>query len=48
MRSPKKEAFSKSRKYSKHKVMNWSSYNEYLRKRGRIDFMIADDLKNGW
>lgn len=48
MRSPKKEPFSKSRKYSQYKTTNWSSYNEYLRKRGRIDFMIADDLSKGW
>jgi transposase len=48
MRVPKKKPFSKSRINSKHKVKNWSSYNEYLRKRGRIDFMIADDLSQGW
>lgn len=48
MRSPKKEPFSKSRKYSQYKLTNWSSYNRYLRKRGRLDFMIADDLSKGW
>jgi hypothetical protein len=26
----------------------WSQYNDYLRKRGRIDFMIAEDLVNAW
>jgi transposase len=48
MRIPKKKPFSSSRKYSKFKVNNWSSYNKYLRNRGRIDFMIAEDLVNGW
>ena len=48
MRSPKKKPFSKSRNYSKYKVKNWSSYNQYICKRGRIDFMIADDLSKGW
>jgi hypothetical protein len=43
---PKKKPFSKSRINSKHKVKNWSSYNEYLRKRGRIDGFVAQ-IKNG-
>ena len=48
MRSQKKKPFSKSRIYSKHKVKNWSAYNDCLRKRGRVDFMIAEDLVNAW
>jgi len=48
MRPPKKKAFSKSRKCPKFKVTNWSEYNNILRNRGRIDFMIASDLSNGW
>lgn len=48
MRSPKKKAFSQSRKQSKYKITNWPSYNKYLRNRGRIDFMIADDLSDNW
>ena len=46
MRSPKKKPFSSSRKRSKFKVTNWSEYNNILRNRGRIDFMIAEDLGN--
>ena len=48
MRSPKKKPFSESRKHSKYKVTNWSEYNDILRKRGRIDFMIAENLSNAW
>jgi transposase len=48
MRSPKKKPFSKSRKCSKFKVTNWSEYNNILRSRGRIDFMIAENLSDGW
>ena len=48
MRSPKKKPFSVSRKNSKFKVTNWSEYNNILRNRGRIDFMIAKDLSDGW
>lgn len=48
MRSPKKKPFSQSRKCSKFKVTNWSEYNNILRNRGRIDFMIAEDLSDGW
>ena len=48
MRSPKKKPFSESRKHSKYKVTNWSEYNDILRKRGRIDFMIAENLSNTW
>ena len=45
MRTAKKKPFSESRKYSKYKVTNWSKYNESLRKRGNIEFMIASDLR---
>jgi IS5 family transposase len=48
MRSPKKKPFSSSRKRSKFKVTNWPKYNNILRNRGRIDFMIAEDLSDGW
>lgn len=48
MRSPKKEAFSSSRKRSKFKITNWPEYNNIPRNRGRIDFMIAEDLSEGW
>jgi hypothetical protein len=48
MRTAKKKPFSESRKYSKYKVTNWSEYNESLRKRGNIEFMIASDLSEGW
>jgi len=48
MRSPKKNPFSCSRKRSKFKITNWSEYNNILRNRGRIDFMIAEDLSDGW
>lgn len=48
MRSPKKKPFSVSGKSSKFKVTNWSEYNNILRNRGRIDFMIAKDLSDGW
>jgi transposase len=43
-----KKSFSKSRKRSKFKISNWSEYNNILRNRGRIDFMIAEDLSDGW
>ena len=46
MRSPKKKPYSISRKNSKFKVTNWSEYNNILRNRGRIDFMIAKIVKN--
>ena len=48
MRSPKKKPFSNSRKRSKFKVTNWSEYNNILRNRGRIDFMISDNLEESW
>ena len=48
MRITKKPPFSKSRINLKYKVINWSFYNNYLRKRGRVDFMIADILSQGW
>ena len=48
MRSQKKKPFSESRKNSKFKVTNWPEYNNILRNRGRIDFMIAEDLSDGW
>jgi transposase len=48
MRSPKKKPFSQRRKCSKFKVSNWSEYNNALRNRGRIDFMVAEDLSDGW
>jgi transposase len=48
MRSPKKKPFSTSRKCSKFKVTNWSEYNAILRNRGRIDFIIAENLNDGW
>lgn len=48
MRTAKKEPFSFSRKRSKFKITNWPEYNNILRNRGRIDFMIAKDLSDGW
>lgn len=48
MRSPKKKPFSNSRINSKFKVTNWSEYNDFLRRRGRIDFMISENLSDGW
>ena len=48
MRIPKKKPFSVSRINSKYKILNWQIYNNALRNRGRIDFMISDDLANGW
>ena len=48
MRSRKKLPFSKSRIHSKFNILNWSDYNNSLRNRGRIDFMIAEDLSVGW
>ena len=43
-----KKGFSKSRKYSKYKVNNWREYTESLRRRGDIEFMIADNLSECW
>ena len=48
MRSPKKKPFSNSRKRSKFKIINWPEYNNILRNRGRIDFMISKNLGEGW
>ncbi|WHA07702.1 IS5 family transposase (plasmid) [Candidatus Megaera polyxenophila] len=48
MRSPKKKPFSDSRINSKFKVKNWPKYNDSLRRRGRIDFMISENLCDGW
>ncbi len=48
MSSRKKKRFSESRNRSKFKVTNWSKYNNTLRNRGRIDFMIAENLSDGW
>jgi len=48
MRSPKKEPFSASRIDSKFQIRNWPSYNNALRNRGRLDFMIAEDLVEVW
>ena len=45
MRSPKKKPFSNSRKRSKFKIINWPEYNNILRNRGRIDFMISNNLE---
>jgi hypothetical protein len=47
-REKKKEPFSQFRKHSKYKIINWSEYNYFLRNRGRIDFMIASNLAEGW
>ena len=47
MRSRKKKPYSTFRKCSKFEVTNWSEYNNILRNRGRIDFMIAEDLSKG-
>ena len=48
MRSAKKHPFSKSRIHSKHKVSNWAFYNKALKNRGRLDFMISEDLGENW
>ena len=48
MRSAKKKPFSKSRKRSKFKTTNQPQYNNSLRNRGRIDFMISKNLSDGW
>jgi len=48
MRSPKKHSFSESRIHSKQKVKNWPFYNRALKNRGRLDFMISQDLSEGW
>ena len=39
-----KKPFSERRIKSKFKVTNWSEYNESLRRRNRIDFMISENL----
>ena len=48
MRSAKKHSLSKSRIYSKQKVENWPSYNRALKNRGRLDFMISENLSEFW
>jgi hypothetical protein len=48
MRAAKKKPFSEARKKSNYKIINNKEYNNILRKRGRIDFMIAPDLALGW
>lgn len=48
MRSAKKKPFSESRIFSKHGVENWRDYNNYLRLRGDLGFMLAQDLADGW
>ena len=48
MRSRKKIPFSDSRVNSKFKTINWPEYNNVLRNRGRLDFMIAENLSLGW
>lgn len=47
-REKKKKPFSKSRQLSQYKISNWREYNNLLRNRGRIDFMIASNLAEGW
>ena len=48
MRPPKKKPFSNSRTRSKFKIINWPEYNNILRNRGRIDFMISRKLGDNW
>jgi len=48
MRTGKKKPFSDSRKRSNYRVTNNREYNNILRNRGRIDFMISKDLSYGW
>lgn len=48
MRSRKKVPFSNSRVHSKKKIVNWPVYNNVLRNRGRIDFMVSENLSLGW
>ena len=48
MRAPKKKPFSNSRKRSKFKIINWPEYNNILRNRGRIDFMISSNVEKNW
>ena len=48
MRTAKKKPFSDSRKRSNYRVTNNREYNNILRNRGRIDFMISRDLSSGW
>jgi transposase len=48
MRTRKKIPFSDARVNSKFKITNWPEYNNILRNRGRIDFMIAENLSLGW
>lgn len=47
-REKKKQPFSKSRKRSKYKVTNWAEYNQFLRNRGNINFMIASNMLEYW
>ena len=47
IRRKKKNPFSKSRKHSQYKITNWSQYTQFLRNRGRLDFMIASNLAAG-
>ncbi|CAN0002672.1 unnamed protein product, partial [Choristocarpus tenellus] len=32
----------------KFKIINWPKYNNILRNRGRIDFMISKNLGENW
>ena len=48
MRTAKKKPFSNSRKRSKFKITNWPEYNNILRNRGRIEFMISKNLAENW
>ena len=48
MGSRKKKSYSTSRKLSKFRVTNWSSYNNIMCNSGRIDFMIAEHLGDAW
>jgi transposase len=48
MRSPKKKPFSNSRKRSKFKITNWREYNNIVRNRGRVDFIISKNLGKNW
>ena len=44
MRTPKKKPSSDSTKHSKYKIINWPEYNDILRNRGCIDFIISKNL----
>ncbi|MFK7974230.1 MAG: transposase [Rickettsiaceae bacterium] len=48
MGSRKKKSYSTSLKLSKFRVINWSSYNNILRNRNRINLMISKNLGDGW